>query len=566
MPIPLHWTQLRGRRGRWLLDLEWIRGGVLRFAEERITVSSDDGDLVFLAGLARISVSLAVGVSEVPITIQTTDVDWLDGWRRGGSLERLPARLWRWYEGSAYEDARLVVDGLLVSVSAADPSSPGTLSGTLAVEVLAESLTPDQVMRWEDLRYHTAGGSEVWAMREDSPSNGAYRPVVVGRPGSPGGNAAVPAYELNLTASTLGPPATISPSWLLAGHALLASSVRLWDMEGGSLGITQSPPAYLPSTYPDRRDQVFSQILRLTNDSPWNPTTETTAAERVNTGRKFWWGLTTTDALSNPYRDGGLRGLGDVLRWWYEYRGGRKVDGGSCEAFSGPLNQYKIDFAWTSPVTTDAWIEAEVLRVYPVRVIQGPRGVYFRRRTYQATDADVVATLSTRGLGIEVAASSPLTPVDVSLVSHVRVEYGHQTLSDYLYVAEIGIQPSTVAVESYASVLAEGGAHLAEIAAANFGARTATLQVPTTWDATTANLVALDYLDRESLPRYRRTYQGGTEIEGLAVGDVVALDDEDLSPDQVRLATVEDVRLGGSLVTITVEILRDPLAYTVPTS
>jgi hypothetical protein len=562
MPIPLHWTQLRGRRGRWLLDLEWIRGGVLRFAEERVAVASDDGDLVYLDGLDRISVSLAVGVSEVPITIRTTDVDWLDGWRRGGSLERLPARLWRWYEGSAYEDARLVVDGLLVSVSVADPSTPGALSGTLAVDALAESLTPDQIMRWQDLR--SADGS-TWAMTEESPSNGAYRPVVVGRPGAPTGIPAVPAYELNLTSATLGPPALIPPSWLLAGHALLASSVRLWDMEGGSVGATQSSPDLLPSQS-DRRDQVFAQILRVTNDSPWIATTETTAGARVNTGRKFWWGLTTTDALANPYRDGGLRGLGDVLRWWYEYRGGRTVDGASCEAFSGPLNQYRIDFAWTSPVTTDAWVEAEVLRVYPVRVIHGPRGVYFRRRTYQATDADVVATLSTRGLGIEVAASSPLTPVDVSLVSHVRVEYGHRTLSDYLYVAEIGVQPSTVAVESYASVLGEGGAHLAEVAAANFGPRTATLQVPTTWDDTTANLVALDYLDRESLPRYRRTYQGGAEIEGLAVGDVVALDDEQLSPDQVRLATVEDVRLGGSLVTITVEILRDPLAYTVPTS
>jgi hypothetical protein len=47
---------------------------------------------------------------------------------------------------------------------------------------------------------------------------------------------------------------------------------------------------------------------------------------------------------------------------------------------------------------------------------------------------------------------------------------------------------------------------------------------------------------------------------------VVRLDDPDLNPDEVLLATVEEIEVGGPSVRVTLEILRGLLLYDVPTS
>ena len=521
MPLAASWRDLLGTEGRWVLAVDWYERGTVYFSDVGFDLSTDAGDVVVSPGLGAITLGRAAASPEVRIVIDSDRVDWLASWRRGLFLGRLVARLYRWHTGETLERSRLVVAGYLGDVSVADPSARDRLSAVLRpLDLVTGRLLCNVTISKESIRQ---APNLINAGTEDgSPSLGAYRPEVLGRPGYPLGSPAVPLMELTLTDDTLAD--SKSPAWILCGHGLRATACKIWsDRVPGSEGIDQGQ---------DEQGRIFSAC-----GSTGNPFG--TAPPTVNTGRSFWWGLESPqEGRTNPYRPGDLRGLSDVLRYLYERIGGRQIDAGRMETYAAELNRYQIDAVLTEPTEVAAWIEGEILRVYPVRIIQGPDGIYCRRRTYRATEADAVALLSTRsgGGGLLVA---PVT---------------------------VGVTPGDSAETTAAGVLAEGGAHWAEIVEPYFGRTEAVLEVPTTWDRATAQRLALDYLDAQSLPRHRRLYEGGVELEGLALGDVVRLNDPDLNPAEALLATVEEIETGGPSVRVTLEILRGLLLYDVPTS
>lgn len=556
MPLVPSWRDLLGTEGRWLLAVDWYERGTVHFSDVGFVLESDRGDLIVSPGLGEITLGRVEASPEVRIVVDSDRVDWLASWRRGLFLERIPARLYRWHSGETLEDARLVVEGYLGDVTVADPTARDRLSAVLRpLDLVTGDLLPNLTITIASIPFvNPRTGLTDPNTTPDGPSLGMSRPEVFGRPGYPNGQPAIPALELTLTDDTVADGK--SPSWLLCGHPIRASTCFLWDVTDyellANLAVSQKF---------DQQSRTYSAIA--VNGNPW----AVYGPERVNSGRSFWWGLVSpAEGRSNPYRSGDLRGLSDVLRYLYERIGGRKVDTGRMETYAAELNAYQIDAVLTEPTEIGAWIEGEILRVYPVRIIQGPDGLYCRRRTFRATEADAVATLSTRGGGILVSAASPLSPVAVTLASRVRVSYAFRTLSTYQESVTVGVTPGDAAETTSAGVLAEGGAHWAEIVEPYVGTVEAVIEVPTTWDRATAQRLALDYLDAQSLPRHRRLYEGGVELEGLTLGDVVRLDDPDLNASEVLLATVEEVEVGGPSVRVTLEILRGLLLYDVPTS
>ena len=553
MPLAPSWRDLLGTEGRWVLAMDWYERGTVYFSEVGFVLGTDAGDVLVEGGLGEITLGRVEASPEVRVVVDSDRVDWLSSWRRGLFLERIPARLYRWHTGDDLEDARRVVEGYLGDVTVADPTARDRLSAVLRpLDLVTGDLLPSLTVTIASIPSLSFVVNA--ATTADGPSLGASRPEVFGRPGYPTGQPAIPALELTLTDDTISD--SKSPGWLLCGHTVRAANCLLWDVTDFAVSVVEG----VVQTQ-DEQGRTFSAAADTGN--PWSPLTD----ERVNTGRSFWWGLASpAEGRSNPYRTGDLRGLSDVLRYLYERVGGRKVDTGRMETYAAELNKYQIDAVLTEPTEIGAWIEGEILRVYPVRIIQGPDGLYCRRRTFRATEADAVATLSTRGGGILVSATSPLSPVAVTLASRVRVSYAYRTLSTYQESVTVGVTPGDAAETTSAGVLAEGGAHWAEIVEPYVGTVEAVIEVPTTWDRATAQRLALDYLDAQSLPRHRRLYEGGVELEGLALGDVVRLDDPDLNPDEVLLATVEEVEVGGPSVRVTLEILRGLLLYDVPTS
>lgn len=554
MAVPKRWQDLKGLSGRFVLAVDWYSQGTVYWSDEPFILSVDGVSRGVNGGLADLTIGRADPSPQVRITVDSQRVDWLDPIRRGLIVSRIKARLYRWYTGDTAEEMRLLVDGYLVDATMADPSAPDRFSAVLRpVDQVLGRLLPSVTLTKESIpNVPNIVNNEVEA---DSPAIGMYRPEVFGRPGQPTGRAAIPMLELTLTDNTLGD--FKSPAWLLCGHTIRSSSVYIWDAGNGTVAAIE--PVNL---YTDEQSRRWAGVAKTTNPFSGFPS----ADERVNSGREFFWGFFTGEGRSNPYRTGDLRGLSDVLRYLYEFLGDRRIDQGRMEAYAADLNQYAIDAVLTEPTQIDAWIEGEILRVYPVRIIEGPNGLYCRRRVYRATEADAVATLSTEGDGILVSPASPLSPVPVSEANHIRIEYGYEFLSNYSKSIEVGVTPGDTAETTATGVLKEGGAHLAEVARSFTEKIEAVLEVPTTWDQSTAHRLALDYLDREALPRYRRLYEGGIELEGLSIGDVVRVDDPAIDPSQTLLATIEEIETGRATARVTVELLRDPLMYDVPTS
>ncbi len=553
MPLDLSWRDLLGTDGRWILALDWYERGTVFFSDVGFVLSTDTGDVQVSPGLGAITLGRVNASPEVRIVIDSDLIDWLASWRRGLFLGRISARLYRWHTGSTLEAARLSVEGFLGDVTVADPTARSRLAATLrTTDTATGELFPSTTITSASLGV-IDGISPAGNLTPEGPSLNKYRPQIFGRPGYPTGQPAIPALELTLTDDTIADGKR--PAWLLCGHDVRASACLLWSE--AQVAVVETI-----TSAQDEQGLSYSRISK--NANPWSPLSD----ERCNTGGSFWWGIAQpAEGRSNPYRPGDLRGLSDVLRFLYERIGGREVDAGRMETYAAELNVYQIDAVLTDPIEVGAWIEGEILRVYPVRIIQGPDGIYCRRRTYRATEADAVATLTTRSTGgLLVSAASPLSPVEVTLASRVRISYAYRTLSTYQESVVVGVTPGDAAETTLSGVLQEGGAHWAEIVEPFFGCTEAVLEVPTTWDRDTAQQLALDYLDAQSLPRHRRLYEGGPELEGLSLGDVVRLDDPDLDADQVLLATVEEIEAGGPLVRLTLEILRGLLLYDVPTT
>ena len=432
MPLAPSWRDLLGTEGRWVLAVDWYERGTVYFSEVGFVLGTDAGDVLVEGGLGEITLGRVEASPEVRVVVDSDRVDWPASWRRGLFLQRTPARLDRWHTGDDLEDARLVVEGYLGDVTVADPTARDRLSAVLRpLDLVTGDLLPSLTVTKASIPSLSFVVNA--ATTADGPSLGASRPEVFGRPGYPTGQPAIPALELTLTDDTISD--SKSPGWLLCGHTVRAANCLLWDVTDFAVSVVEG----VVQTQ-DEQGRTFSAAADTGN--PWSPLTD----ERVNTGRSFWWGLASpAEGRSNPYRVGDLRGLSDVLRYLYERVGGRQVDTGRMETYAAELNKYQIDAVLTEPTEIGAWIEGEILRVYPVRIIQGPNGLYCRRRTFRATEADAVATLSTTGGGILVSATSPLSPVAVTLASRVRVSYAYRTLSTYQESVTVGVTPGDAA-------------------------------------------------------------------------------------------------------------------------
>jgi hypothetical protein len=204
-----------------------------------------------------------------------------------------------------------------------------------------------------------------------------------------------------------------------------------------------------------------------------------------------------------------------------------------------------------------------------VRIIEGPRGLYARRRTYRPEAEDAVAVLSTAGLGGSIAVSrqTGLEPEAVETYNRIQVNY-RPSAAGTTFISTIEISPQFYdynETETSVSNAFNQITHICEVSANLFGERLGVFDLRDCYDATTATIIAAELLFRHALPRYQVTYQGGRDLESLEVGDVVLLTDDELEFTE-RVCTVEDVLFGRAASQVRLEVRTDPLAFDVSTS
>ena len=559
MPIPLTRDELRRKDGRWLLELDYP-GGMLRVADQEAEVSSDDGTLVYQSGLDPLDLSLQEDLNEISVTITIPDVDLVRALSRGYVLERMSAELSRWYEGETYERRRVVLTGVILGITFGAPGAIGKITGTLTQTStsLGNPIVSLKVTK-EDMDVgFVASGLGDPLVSSDCPSLGLYIPKIIGYPTG----KAVPALELSMTEQTITD--SKNPRWVIASHAIEADGVYIYTDRDVELLDGSGTTGYGEPITRTTDLGTTTQIV-LTAASPF-------ADDQVNTGGSFFVGFSkaTGGGMLNPYRSGALLGLSDVLRTLYAESSGRKVDHGRFESYAAELNAIEVSTFINEPTTVDEWVKSHILSIpYPVRIIEGPKGLYARRRTYRPEAEDAVAVLSTAGLGGSIAVSrqTGLEPERVDVYNRIQVNYKPHAAGN-TFAATIEISPTFYDFNETATAVSNAFnqmTHICEVSANLFGERLGVFDLRDCYDPTTATIIAAELLFRHALPRYQVTYEGGRDLESLEVGDVVLLTDDELEFTE-RVCTVEDVLYGQAASQVRLEVRTDPLAFDVSTS
>ena len=409
-------------------------------------------------------------------------------------------------------------------------------------------------------------------------------PIIFGAPGRYKSGLqipAVPALELTLTEDS----AAGRVRWIIASHHLTGFVVnsltrpttagRIYNLGGSGLrsaimGITTSGTAN-PMMLHNATDHKGNEVAFIENNitSNYGPF----SAGDVESGGEFWFGFTDQQVggLANPYRDGLLDGCSDVVRYILERYSGQRVDKSRMEAEAADLNNLKIDCVINAATTATKWIES-LANVYPLRMVQGPDGVYVKRRRYTADRSQAVAALATKGQSgnIGVSRRSGLVLVEDEIYNSIRVEYAPRKMGqDYQASVTVGASEQvqtqlTAGTVGLVPKNIQGASRVAEGSQASYGLREKVVSAPTCFDESTAAAIGVAMAERYAMPRYAVTYTGDRSLETLNPGDVVTIADPDLT-DNRRLAIVDDVVIGSRQPTVVLELVSDPIAWTVST-
>lgn len=544
----------RGGRALWLLELDF-GGGVLRFAEEAVSVTRENG-LVLHFSTGLLVQGPARSADQATVSVRG-DTDWAQMVARGTDLSAGTGRLLRWVEGTVYERARLSLVGRVEEPEWGEPEE-GLEISIVAAPSEDRALVPSPLSRICD---------ETWPVDSNFriPENcrEAVYPIVIGYPGAAGFDGlgalqrsgqsiqAVPAYFCEFNAGALyGPDSKL----LIAGHEVAAEQVWIFDATEGTSDIRDVEHTT------DLVGRKVAYVLLVASTVNRDETHEYYSA----------WPITEAGGAYNADRTGALRGAGGVISFLLSDAlrrvsgGARSIlrfDRGKQAAQAAYLDRYLLDFAITSPVTVADWIRTHLSPILPIRWVEGAGGGYFCAWRYEAVASDRVMHLDAdRG---QVTRASPLRGPAGERFSRFRFEYapGAAGAGSYDRRRVLGAPPLPgepvdprqrdswrCAVARSREARRTGGDGIVE-----WAYRSDVIQDDGTADRILDSLAA-----RYAIPPIPVTYRGRDELETLEIGDVVTITDSAIYLDE-RVALVADLVPGPDGSVVELEILADPL-------
>lgn len=516
----------------WLLDVD-LGGAPLRFATADIVVPSrEDGGAGRLYQRGLDPLDVALGSDSLTVTLPLPDAAELHTVVRQWRGRAFVLRAYR--EEPALEDATVVLQGVVVAASWLDPSVPDSVSlglrrGTEALSstVLAASERVDGDTWLQDV------------VRTAPPALGQSYPVVIGYPGREdveGGDTypAAPAWQVDSTSGAR--ILLIARGKTEAG--LAGGKVWLHDLseDGGS------PEFRVTYVSTDDIDQpcTLMTLVGASKDPPDDSKLYTA------------WSPATGYGGGELFEGAPITGLGTLLLWGARNYSRAVVDVGAMRSVRAELDRYQIDAVINDPgVLWDEWVDANLLEVYGLERVDGPRGVWYREARFAADPARVRATLTTSAAapGWQVTRASAYSESGDDTCSEVTVLY-----------ALSGNGPTPQRRVTLASALREDDPSRTRVspicrrAAEVLGGRVErSWTVATTAHTGTAWRIARRLVERYALPAVYVDLQGGPDLADLRPYDTVEVDDAD-APGPVLGVVQPQIRLSETSVVVTVRI------------
>lgn len=518
----------------WLLDLD-VHGRVFRYADRPVSVGRDDGTTaVYGEGLPDLELPLVgEGTLSRSVTLDIVDgTDWPLLESCGQSPHRASAVLRWWRDGSTLEQARVVLRGVALVTRLGTKGEGISLAITRAPSASPHLVPPANAVI----------DDTTWAFLLPSSSRGLVYNLVIGSPG----NDEDLDRTLTIPECVVPTPLVLyngfdpADSMLLVGAEKLVpgTTTRIFNATTGAAGNSGDP---------------------LEHNFDWLGRTVTVA--RFGTSGVIGspddayyvgFGGTWGGGLYSPYSDGVLRSADEVIRWALA-RSGRAVDDAMLTAYSPELAGYLVDTWINARVDLLEWLDAAVLSWLPVVVVEGQRGLYVRVLRYTARAQDALAHL-VEGSGVERVGG--LVRVDDSPCNEVVVRFKRGRNSDYGESVVVSAQAGVLSADEpgTADTRILGSALAARSQAYHGRVYSDTIQLDATWDRATAIRVAEDTLERRGLPRRVITYEGGTELDSLLVGDPVIVTDEAMYLAEAPAVVVE-ITLSTAAATVTVALV-----------
>lgn len=473
----------------WLLEADWY-GRTLRWASTDVVVTTDDGDtLEYPAGLVvdwtdggamfdgYTAASVSLGALPFP-----DDVSIAQEIERGRWVERIRGELSQWVSGRTYEQRVIRVTGALEVGEYDDDSQPVSLA--LAPDgIETGALVPPASWEVNAETWSTAGADLL----------GRFYPVTYGRPGIADVAEAWAAQPLD--------EATGGNDWVVAGHPIEATTLRVFEVGGGGLTATVAVERLV-----DGLGQVISTIDYTTG-----------GIIHVN------WQHSGSNGGGLVGPGGLVTGAGSVLIDLL-HRSGVRFDASAWEAVRSQLDAYTLDFWINEPV--DAWQFAleHVVPLVPISLRSGPDGVAPVLWRFGATASDAVAALTIgtdvfRRGGVQIERPSNRAGVTAP-ANEITLRYAPRGDDGSPYYS------ATVGPAGVAGVQASAGATASRSV---FGARRYSVETRVVYDRATALRVLGWWSAAFAFPwRSLLVDDPAREWAWLAPGDVVTVTDATL--------------------------------------
>lgn len=553
-------SQTRSGNAVWLLAYR-LGGSTYRFATEPVEVLAASGATTRWAeGLGSFDGALPRSATSAAVSIAGGSVDWAELQARGLDLASGRATLYRWFPGQKLEEAEVLLEGNV------DDPEWGDIDEAFEFSLIADpwreqSVVPVRGMTIDATTWpvqFAAGttGANVWSI--DEPALGAMYPIPIGRPGAAGwdglgtlqraGGAitAVPAYLVEYSA---GAQHVNNSRLLIAGCDIQADQVLIFDASDGKSEFF----AVNYTTDLQGRRVAYVSPGDGTVVRPW---TGHEYYSSFGPGRGGIWNVDRTDYA---------RGAGEVLAVLYTQLLPRispgdamalPIDRGRMLAQRAYLDRFNIDGVMREQMTIHDWVLRNLAPILPIEWVRGPNGWYWLAWRWDATADDVVAELDADAGRVQ-RASRHRAIGTAQLRSVFRFEYGagadggytrRRVLAPDYDANDDRVRPNLRCWLARSRIQQRiGGSGIAEWAGGS--------QV--VQDDATADRIVEWLAARYATPPTAAIYEGGPELESLALGDVVRLTDSEMYLDS-RLALVRDVTPGVQ-TTVELEILTDPL-------
>lgn len=519
--------------GAWLLDLE-IGGRVYRYATRAVVVTAAlEGELAYAAGLTDFDLALDGMLEDQGFQVLDRGVNWARLVSRGVPLDGSRAVL-RWWDGEAVlEQARVVLDGIVTAAEYGDPEQPGSLVASIASS--GRDLYypgPQASVSPTTFAYDPVTPTEYF----DDAIGGAVYPTVLGYPG------------YNETLDTIGSLIPATPVLLVKYNGLTgtgnshllacfgvceAANVLLTDASDEFTSGGYTTYATELSPVGQTTDLLGQQYSFMEFDSGAPPPDPNPVP-----GHRYYaaWSPSASrgGGLLRPGRDAPVRSLTDVLLFALRYSG-RRVDLQAQETQRDDLDLFNVDGFINAQVQLLPWVESNLVPLFPLARVTGPRGVWYRFVDWAAPSTSARRHIDADG-GRARRASAVQTVRDqlanVFTLDYARhaitgAYFGRRTLAPEDGLLPAGLFSNVGGTVTLTDERVIGSVLCARSAAQHGVIERRPVETPFIWSDVTAVRVLGHWAARDAFPRRFATYEG-RDLERLERGDLVSVSDDEL--------------------------------------